>query len=395
MTISWTALTFLTAVLLAVSLIALALGHLLAEKHFSQSKFASHPFSPPSVSLLKPVEDSSRETYTAFESFCRIDYPGKLELLVGTIDRDNPIIPIVERLRSTFPDREIRWVLADLKGANRKTSIMEALWREASGEYLFFSDADVVAAPDYLNRLVPLLRQPDVGCVTCLPRGIRAQTLGARIIALHYDFSYLPQWMLAMRTTGIEWAIGHTMAIPRKVLAQLDGFTRFLDHLADDYELGNRTAALGLRILVPPYLLDCLMPKESVREAFRRLQRWKRTMRRARGTGFLGIALTYPVFWAMLLVLLHPLSWWSWANLGGTVILRGLLAARLQSWVRLPDWRRSWWLLPWLDLFEGLTFLGAYTGKTVYWAGRRYRLLRNGTLVGLDKTAPHACAKQR
>jgi len=390
MTIAWTALTFLTAVLLAMSLIALALGHLSAHQHFSQPGFTSPPFSQPSVSLLKPAEGSSDETYEAFASFCRIDYPGNLELLVGTIDRDDPIIPVVERLRSAFPDREIRWVLADLKGANRKTSIMEALWREASGEYLFFSDADVVADTDYLNRLVPLLRQPDVGCVTCLPRAIRAQTLGARIIALHYDFSYLPQWMLAMRTTGIEWAIGHTMAVPRTVLVQLDGFTRFLDHLADDYELGHRTAALGLRILVPPYLIDCLMPKESVGEAFRRLQRWKRTMRRARGTGFLGIALTYPVFWALLLALLHPLSWWSWAALGGSAALRGLFATRLQSWVRLPDWRRSWWLLPWLDLLEGLTFLGAYTGKTVFWAGRRYRLLRDGTLAILNEIASDA-----
>ncbi len=387
MTIAWSILTFLTGTLLLISLAALVLGHLGAWQHFSKSKFAPLPTPPPSVSLLKPVEGCSEDTYEAFSSFCRVEYPGKVELLVGTLDRDDPVVSVVERLRNEFPDRPIRLVPADLRGTNRKTSIMEALWRESAGDYLFFSDADVVAAPDYLQRLVPLLAKPDVGCVTCLPRGIRAQTLGARLIALHYDFTYLPQWMLALRNTGIQWAIGHTMAVPRQVLVRLDGFKHFLDHLADDYELGHRTAALGLRILVPSYLVDCLMPRESMREAFRRLQRWKRTVRRAYGAGFLGIGLTYPVFWAMLLVLLQPLSWWSWATLGGVAAVRGFLAARLQSRVRLPDWRRSWWLLLWLDLIEGLTFFGAYTGSKIYWAGRRYRLLHDGTLAALNETA--------
>ncbi|MEB3323399.1 MAG: glycosyltransferase, partial [Synechococcaceae cyanobacterium] len=307
---------------------------------------------------MKPVEGANPRTDEAFASFCRQTYAGPTELIVGTVSESDPIVPVVHRLQQTFPDHRIRIVYAPLLGTNRKTSIMQALWREAEGDYLFFSDADVLVEPDYLERLVTEFRSPAVGCVTCLPRGVCAETVGGRWIALHYDFSYLPQWMLARRTTGISWAIGHTMAVRRSVLEQLNGFLGFLNHLADDYELGHRTTLLGFQVQVPPVLLDCTMPQETPLQTFRRLIRWKRTMRRARGIAFLGVGLTYPVFWATVLTAINPLTLWAWATLGCTVLLRLLLAGRLQRQVQLPDWRRAWYWLPLLDLIEGLTFLG-------------------------------------
>jgi hypothetical protein len=93
------------------------------------------------------------------------------------------------------------------------------------------------------------------------------------------------------------------------------------------------------------------------------------------------MGLTYPVFWAFILAAVQPLAWWSWAALAVVTGLRLLLAQQLQSRIRFPDWPRAWWLLPLLDLIEGLTFLGAFVGRTIVWAGRRYRLMPDGTLV--------------
>jgi len=385
MTVVWFALTMVTTAVVAAGVLSLVLSLAAAWRHFTRPHSIPMPVPPPSVSILKPVEGTGPETWEALASFCQVHYPGRLQILVGTLHRDDPVVPLVARLREAFPEREIGLVIAEPQGANRKTSIMEALWRKASGDYLFFSDADVQVSSDYLTRLLPELTAPGVGCLTCLPRGLRAETLGGKVVALHYAFNYLPQWMLALRTTGIEWAIGHTMAVPRPVLERLGGFAGFLDHLADDYELGHRVTRLGLRVVLPPLLLDCFMPQESLGAAFRRLLRWKRTMRRARGAAFAGSALTYPVFWAAVLALLHPAAVWTWTTLASVVTIRLLCAAWLQSWVRLPDWRRSWAWLPVVDLLEGLTFLGAYTGHNITWAGRRYRLRRNGTLKPLAR----------
>jgi len=385
MTFVWLILTVLVSVIMVVSVIVLLLSHLSTARHFKRPNAQSLPNLAPSVSILKPVEGAGEETYKAFASFCQLVYPGKIEILVGTIRPDDAIKPIVDRLRKNFSEQDIRLVFTEPKGTNRKASIMEVLWREASGDYLFFSDADVVVSSDYLQRLVPLLAQPGVGCVTCLPRGIEARSLGGKLIALHYDFNYLPQWMLAVRTTGIKWAIGHTMAVHRNVLLHLGGFKAWLNHLADDYELGHRVSRMGLKVIVPPYLIDCFMPREDFWAAIRRLQRWKRTMRRARGVAFLGSSLTYPVFWGSLLITLCPFACWSWIAFVITLAIRGLLAIWLQSFVRLPDWKRIWWLLPLVDIIEGITFVGAYTGKTIYWAGRRYDLAADGTLASVAK----------
>ena len=376
----WQAATVLVGILVLMGLASVTLGLLATRRHFANKNLPALPQPAPKISILKPVEGAGPNTFEAFASFCRMDYPGEVEIIIGTIRLDDPVVAIVQRLQSVFPQKKIQLVFAELQGANRKTSIMEAMWKTAAGEFLFFSDADVAAPEDYLRQLVQRLAQPDIGCLTCLPRGIQARTVGGKMIALHYGFNYLPQWMLAQRTTGIHWAIGHTMAVPRAALEKIGGFKNFLDHLADDYELGNRVSKLGLRVIVPPLLLDCAVPVESFGQAFTRMQRWKRTIRRSRGAQFFGVVITYPVFWALILALLQPLAWWSWSALAAVILIRWLLAAGLQPVVKMPDWPRAWWLLPIVDVVEGVTFFGAYFGSTIFWAGRRYKLLRDGTL---------------
>jgi ceramide glucosyltransferase len=376
----WQAATVFVGILVLMGLVSTVLGLLATRQHFKKKFPPGFPVPAPKISILKPVEGTGPNTYEAFASFCRVDYPGDVEIIIGTIRQDDPVVAMVERLRTTFPEREIELVFAGLQGTNRKTSIMEAMWRRATGQFLFFSDADVVAPKNYLLQLVPQFVQPEVGCLTCLPRGIAAHTIGGKMIALHYGFNYLPQWMLAQQTTGIHWAIGHTMAVPRPVLEKLGGFKNFLNHLADDYELGHRVSQLDLRVIVAPVLLDCVVPAESFGEAFIRMQRWKRTIRRSRGAQFTGVILTCPVFWALILALLQPLAWWSWSALTLVILVRWLLAAGLQTVVKMPDWPRAWWWLPVVDVMEGITFFGAYFGRTIFWAGRRYTLLRDGTL---------------
>ncbi len=376
----WHATTAVVGILVLLGLISVALGCLGTWRHFAIKRPPALPGHAPKVSILKPVEGVGPNTYEAFVSFCRMDYPGGVEIIVGTIQPNNPVLALVGRLRREFPERDIRLVFAELKGTNRKSSIMEAMWPKATGQFLFFSDADVVAPRDYLRQLVPRLAQPEVGCLTCLPRGIKALTAGGKMIALYFGFNFLPQWMLAQRTTGIHWAIGATMAVPRGVLEKLGGFKNFLNHLADDYELGNRVSRLGLRVILPPLLLDCEMPAESFGESFVRMQRWKRTICRSRGPQFLGVIITYPVFWALILALIQPLAWWSWSVLGLVVAIRWMLAAGMQAIIKMPDWPRAWWFLPVVDVTEGITFFGAYFGNTIFWAGHRYSLLRDGTL---------------
>lgn len=350
-----------------------------AFRHYAVADPEPLPDPAPPVAVCKPIEGADERSYDNLASFCELDYPGPVELLIGTLRRDDPIVAVAERLLRDRPERDLRLVFGELFGTNRKTSIMHALAEAATGELLIYSDADARATPDYLHWVVPALIRPETGCVTCLPRPVEAHTLGGKLVALHYASVYLPQWMAAVATTGVEWAIGNTMAQRREVLDAYGGFRAFPDALADDYELGHRATELGRRVVVSPYLIDTAMPRESLTAAGRRLQRWMRTIRRARPRSFAGVGLTHPLTWSLVLAVLRPTPW-AWSLFAAVLALRVTLALRLNRLLRVPGLARMIWLLPLLDVIETLTFFGAYTGSTITWGGRRYRLRPDGTL---------------
>lgn len=362
----------------------LVVSHLATLAHFaapSEPPIPERADQWPSVSILKPVRGADEHSYEALATFCRIDYPGRFEVLVGSMNPDDAITDIVRQLQGEYPEAPLRFVQTEPLGANRKTAKMHSLSAQATGDLLFFSDADVMVEPDYLVRLVPELTAPGVGCVTCLPRPVGVETSGAKLVALHYATVYLPQWMIAQRTTGIRFAIGMTMAVRREVLAGMGGFAPFADAMADDYELGSRTAAQGWRVVVPAYLLDTIIAAESLGAAYSRLLRWKRTIRHCRPRDFAGLIFTHPLPWSLLLAAVWPAAW---PVPLAVLALRSLLAWHLNARVvRCPEWRTMVWLLPVQDLVEWLTFLGAYLGNTIVWGGRRYRIRRNGTMQPL------------
>ncbi len=119
---------------------------------FARPRPIAPEFAPP-ITILKPVKGPEPADYESFASFCRQEYP-RYQLLFGTMEPDDPIVGMVERLRGEFPDREIDLVVCGEElGANRKVSNLRNMEREARCDILLISDADMRVAPDYLCRV--------------------------------------------------------------------------------------------------------------------------------------------------------------------------------------------------------------------------------------------------
>src|SRR5690349_1502125 len=66
-------------------------------------------FAPP-VSILKPVKGADIESYAAFRSHCLQEY-GEYEIVFGVNDAADPAIPLVRKLMTEFPHRDIRLLI--------------------------------------------------------------------------------------------------------------------------------------------------------------------------------------------------------------------------------------------------------------------------------------------
>jgi ceramide glucosyltransferase len=365
---------------------SLLLGYRAAMRYWATRRPGELPDAAPAVTIFKAVEGADEATCEAFESYLHLDYPGRVEYLIGTLREEDPVAAVTRRLQAAHPDRDLRLVFGELVGANRKTSIMRSMVAQATTDLFIFTDGDVRAEPDLLRWLVPATLDPAVGCVTALPEGLPCRCLGGQMAALHYEFVYLPQWMMAQQTTGIEWAIGHTMCQRREVYEAYGGFDGFLDALADDYEFANRAVKLGYKAIVLPYLVQTYMPQEGFVASVKRIRRWLRTIRGVRPKPFIGLVFTYPLAWSLVLALLNPCAAWAWGVFAAVTLLRLATAWRLDA-VALDTgtMRRSGWLLPVVDVVNLYAYVMAFLNNTVLWAGRRYRMMPGGAMIPLDE----------
>ncbi len=171
-------------------------------------------FAPP-VSVLKPLKGSEREAYENLASFCRQDYP-EYEILFAVDDERDPAIAIVEKLIRDFPRVPIRLLVGlAIPGPNNKVAKLCGLLPEARHEMLVVSDSDIRVKPDYLRCVVSPFRDPSVGAVTCLYRGMTEPNLWSELEDLNLASGFQITTLVARKLGRMTFAFGATLALTR------------------------------------------------------------------------------------------------------------------------------------------------------------------------------------
>ncbi len=327
------------------------------------------PAERPAVSLLKPLCGVDPLTELALESFFLIDYP-EYQLVFGVQSEADPVLDVLARLRARHPERDVTVVIdAALHGSNRKISNLINMLPEAKYETLVISDADIHVPVYFLDRVVAEMAKPNTGLVTTLYTGLPGTPALASLLgACQINYTFLPGALLA-RKLGRQDCLGVTMALTKKVLAEIGGLEAVVNNLADDQVLGRLVLAKGYRLGLAQVIPATTVPETSLNDLYRHELRWARTIRALVPVPYAASILQLSLFWAALTVLFAGGALWSWGLFLLVLATRYAASRKIDAALRLPKSGDAWLLLL-RELCSTIIYVASFTGSQVDWRGQ-------------------------
>jgi ceramide glucosyltransferase len=344
-----------------------ALYQLLALFACLRSRGKSYAGSQPlPASILKPVRGADPSLPDAIKSHLALE--GQFELLCGVRSDDTAV-----NLLDQFPG--VRVVQCRTQTPNGKVGSLIDLERAATHPLLVVNDADIRVDPDYLRRVTAPLADPQVGLVTCLYRP-EGDTFASRFEGLGVSTDFAPSALVA-RLVGVdEFAMGSTLAFRRTDLKRIGGFEAIAPYLADDYQLGHRIHALGLKCVLSDVIVSTHLGGGWL-DVWRHQVRWARTIRVSKFGGYLGLPFTFAAVWALVAI-----AFGGWRAGLALLAVRMLMAIEAGWFVlRSRDVLRLFYLIPLRDLFGAAVWVAGLFGSSVEWRGMRLKLDREGRIV--------------
>ena len=339
----------------------------------------------PPVTILKPVKGTDPEMYASLSSHCMQNYP-HYEILFGVSSPDDPAIPMVENLIAEFPDRAIRLVRCEKNlGVNGKVSSLAQMSAAAAHDFFLVNDSDIRVEPDYLRQVMTELLAPGTGLVTCLYRGVPADTLGSRLESLSIGTDFMAGVLAARQLEGgLHFGLGSTLAFRRRDLKAIGGFEAIANYLADDYELGRRISENNLKVKLSESVVETYLPAYNLTGFLSHQLRWARTIRASRPSGYAGLLFTFTLPWAVLTLVVARGASGAWGLLTAALIARAGMAL-VTAWFVMRDreFAARLWLLPLRDFLAVLIWIGGMFGHKIVWRGEVFAL-KDGKLSRHD-----------
>jgi ceramide glucosyltransferase len=331
------------------------------------------------VSVLKPLRGEDPGLYDNLASFFRQDIE-EFQIVFGVSDAEDPALPIVRRLCTEFPQVDVALVIDNgTSGSNPKIANLRNMLPAAKHELLVISDSDMRVSPTYLGEISWTLRQPGVALVTCLYRGISGGGFWSRLACLYINHSFLPEAVVGAALNVGAGCFGATLALRRRTLEAIGGFTVAANTLADDHALGNAVRTSGGRVVISRHLIDNIVVEPGLGSLFRHELRWARTLRSVAPLGYAGSVITHPMMLALLALIVGAQPALAAGTLFVALVLRVVTAIANNRALRLRQ--IAIWLLPIRDALTFALFLTSFFAQAVTWRDQTFRVRSDGTLV--------------
>lgn len=346
-----------------------------------------HPGSPdgawPAVSVLKPLHGLEAGLEENLRSTCLQDYPGAFQVVLSVQRLDDAALPLARALERELGSERVAVVVEDAPPvANGKIQNLVGALRAARHALLVISDSDCRVPRDYLRAIVAPLADPRVGYACTLYRAHGARRWYEALELLTVNADLVPNFVFAAESGATSFCLGASTALRRETLAVVGGFEALADYLVEDFELGRRIEALGLRFALVPSFVDTRIDLDGPAAWWHHQVYWDQNNRAARPLGHFATVVVKAIPFALLFAALRGFDATGVAVAAGAIAVRCASAAEiLRTALRGAEGMRALWLLPLRDVAGLVSWAVSLRRRTFVWRGVRLGLTRDGRIV--------------
>lgn len=202
----------------------------------------------PTFTIVVPARNEAATLEPAMRSLLALDYPAFDIVAVDDRSEDG-----TGRLLDGFDDPRLTVLhVSELPaGWLGKNHALHLGAQQATGDWLLFTDADVVFAPDTLRRAATALAQTGADHVTAIPRltgASPALKVALPVFSLCFALAQRP-WRAADPKSRAYVGIGAFNLVRKAAYTAIDGHENFADSPHDDLALGRTMKSAGFRQL--------------------------------------------------------------------------------------------------------------------------------------------------
>jgi len=210
----------------------------------------------PRISIVVPARNEAEHIEAALTSLLNLDYP-EYEVIVVDDRSEDATGEILDRLQDEWRERgeELHHRLKVLHlrelppGWLGKTHAMWQAGRQASGDWILFTDADVVFRADALRRAVVFAERERADHVVLFPTMVM-HSPGERMMIAFFQSQFVfarRPWKAADPKSRDAVGVGAFNLIRREVYEQIGTYERMRLEVLDDMRLGELVKLGGFR----------------------------------------------------------------------------------------------------------------------------------------------------
>ena len=230
----------------------------------------------PSVSILISARNEEVTILDCLRAITQLDYPSQgVEVLIGNDQSTDATRSVVADFIQNKPGFRLYDIHEQQAGLAGKANVLAQVARQATGQLLFFTDADTQVPPGWLTEMS---RQciGNVGIVTgiTLPEGPK---LFHKLQTVDWLYNLTLTHLVSSMGVPVT-AMGNNMAVSRTAYAAVGGYESLPFSVVEDYTLFRAIIGkgYGFKNLLNEQVLARTKPVDSLREFLHQRKRWMR-----------------------------------------------------------------------------------------------------------------------